>query len=68
MDSTITQVATLEALNPALVQQQLLKLTEDYAPELIEAGQTYIQAVPPVGLADNIKDGPQERYKAAVKS
>ena len=68
MDSKITGVTALEALNPALVQQQILKAAEDYAPELTETGQTYIQAVPPVRLADNIKDGPQERYKAVVKS
>lgn len=68
MDSAITGVTALEALNPALVQQQILKAAEDYAPELIETGQTYIQAVPPVRFSDNIKDGPQERYKAAVKN
>lgn len=68
MDPALTNVANLEALNPALVQQQLLKVTQEHAPELFESGLKYLQAVAPIELANSVKDELQGRYQAAIKS
>ncbi|MCJ1251166.1 hypothetical protein MMC30_008397 [Trapelia coarctata] len=68
MDPALADVGNLAALNPALVQQQLLKVTQEHAPDLIESGQKYLQAVPPIELANNVKDELQGHYEAAIKS